>query len=121
MNIHRCDWSTGSELMQTYHDQEWGVPAHEDRKLFEYLVLDAFQAGLSWAIVLRKREGFRAAFHGFDPVLVARMGDDELAARVADSSIIRNRAKIEATRTNARAFLAVAEEFGSFDQYFWSS
>ncbi len=105
--------------MIRYHDTEWGVPLHDDRKLFEFLVLDAFQAGLSWAIVLKKREGFRKAFSSFDPRRVARYDGRKVRALLADAGIIRNRLKIEATIANARAFLAVQREFGSFDRYIW--
>jgi DNA-3-methyladenine glycosylase I len=105
--------------MIRYHDTEWGVPLHDDRKLFEFLVLDAFQAGLSWAIVLRKREGFREAFSGFDPRRVAKYGGRKVKALLADAGVVRNRLKIEATIANARAFLAVRREFGSFDRYIW--
>ena len=105
--------------MTAYHDTEWGVPLHDDQKLFEFIVLDAFQAGLSWAIVLNKREGFRTAFAGFDPEAIARFGKSDLERLVADVSIIRNRQKIVATVRNARAFLSVQERFGSFDGYIW--
>jgi DNA-3-methyladenine glycosylase I len=116
----RCAWPEGDDLMLRYHDEEWGVPVHDDRKWFEYLVLDAFQAGLSWRIVLRKREGFREAFHGCDPVRVARMTEAELEAAAANPAIIRNRLKIRATVANARAFLALQERHGSFDDFIWS-
>jgi len=106
--------------MVRYHDEEWGVPVHEDRKWFEYLVLDAFQAGLSWRTVLHKREAFRRVFLDFDPCRVARMTDKALARARDNPAIIRNRLKIEATVGNARAFLAVQEERGSFDAFAWS-
>jgi DNA-3-methyladenine glycosylase I len=105
--------------MLAYHDLEWGVPTHDDRKHFEFLVLEAAQAGLSWAIVLRKREGYRRAFSGFDPAKVARFNAEKVAKLVANPEIIRNRLKIEAAVRNARAFLAVQKEFGSFDSYCW--
>ena len=105
--------------MIRYHDAEWGVPLHDDRKLFEFLVLDAFQAGLSWAIVLKKREAFRKAFDNFDPRKVAKYDVRKVKTLLADAGIIRNRLKIEATIANARAFLAVQREFGSFDRYIW--
>ena len=105
--------------MIRYHDTEWGVPLHDDRKLFEFLVLDAFQAGLSWAIVLKKREGFRKAFGNFDPPKVAKYDGRKVRALLADAGIIRNRLKIEATIANARAFLGIQREFGSFDRYIW--
>lgn len=105
--------------MIRYHDTEWGVPLHDDRKLFEFLVLDAFQAGLSWAIVLKKREGFRKAFSDFDPRKVAKYDRRKVRTLLADAGIIRNRMKVEATIANARAFLEVQREFGSFDRYIW--
>jgi len=115
----RCPWPEGNEQMIRYHDTEWGVPLHDDRKLFEFLVLDAFQAGLSWAIVLRKREAFRKAFSNFDPHKVAEYDGRKVKVLLADVGIIRNRMKIEATIANARAFLEVRREFGSFDHYIW--
>jgi len=105
--------------MIRYHDTEWGVPLHDDRKLFEFLVLDAFQAGLSWAIVLRKREAFRRAFHNFDACKVAKYDGRRVAKLLSDPGIIRNRLKVEATIASARAFLVVQREFGSFDRYIW--
>jgi DNA-3-methyladenine glycosylase I len=117
--IRRCPWPEGNEQMIRYHDTEWGVPLHDDRKLFEFLVLDAFQAGLSWAIVLRKREAFEKAFSRFDPRKVARYNSTRVKLLLADAGIIRNRLKIEAAIANARAFLAVQREFGSFDSYIW--
>jgi DNA-3-methyladenine glycosylase I len=105
--------------MIDYHDREWGVPVHDDRKHFEFLVLEAAQAGLSWAIVLKKREGYRRAFSEFDPHKVARYTEKKIEALVADPGIVRNRMKIEAAVKNARAFLAVQAEFGSFDAYCW--
>jgi DNA-3-methyladenine glycosylase I len=118
--INRCAWA-GSEnpLMLEYHDCEWGVPVHDDRRHFEFLVLEAAQAGLSWSIVLKKREGYRRAFSEFDPRKVARYTQSRIRKLIADPSIIRNRMKIEATVRNARAFLAVQAEFGSFDAYCW--
>jgi DNA-3-methyladenine glycosylase I len=107
------------ELMREYHDREWGVPVHDDRKHFEFLVLEAAQAGLSWSIVLRKREGYRQAFSGFDPEKVARYTEHRIRRLLADATIIRNRLKIAAAVTNARAFLDVQKEFGSFDAYCW--
>jgi DNA-3-methyladenine glycosylase I len=105
--------------MIRYHDTEWGVPLHDDRKLFEFLVLDAFQAGLSWAIVLKKREAFGKAFSNFDPRKVAKYNARKVKALLADAGIIRNRMKIEAAVANAQAFLTVQREFGSFDRYIW--
>ena len=105
--------------MVEYHDREWGVPVHDDRKHFEFLVLEAAQAGLSWSTVLRKREGYRRAFADFDPEKVARFTDERVAELIQDASIIRNRMKIAAAVKNARHFLVVQEEFGSFDAYAW--
>ena len=115
----RCPWPGADALMLRYHDEEWGVPLHDDRKLFEFLVLDAFQAGLSWSCVLHKRENFRAAFDNFDPVKIAAYNEVKISTLLADPGIIRNRLKLAATVSNARAFLAVQEEFGSFDRYIW--
>jgi DNA-3-methyladenine glycosylase I len=118
--IKRCSWvSVDDPLMLQYHDREWGVPVHEDRKHFEFLVLEGAQAGLSWTIVLKKREGYRRAFDGFDPEKVARFSDRRIEKLVLDPAIIRNRMKIEAAVRNARAFLKIQEEFGSFDSYCW--
>jgi len=117
--MKRCGWESSDPLMIAYHDEEWGVPVHDDRKLFEFLVLDAFQAGLSWAIILRKREGFRKALHGFDPRRVAAYTDKDVTRLLADPGIIRNRLKIAATIHNARRFLEVRKEFGTFDAYIW--
>ncbi|HEY6088698.1 MAG TPA: DNA-3-methyladenine glycosylase I [Gemmatimonadaceae bacterium] len=116
----RCSWvNVDNALMREYHDREWGVPTHDDRKHFEFLILEAAQAGLSWAIVLNKREGYRRAFSQFDPEKVAGYTKAKIDKLVADPAIIRNRMKIEAAVTNARALLAVQEEFGSFDKYSW--
>jgi len=106
--------------MIAYHDTEWGVPLHDDRKLFEFLMLDAFQAGVSWAIVLHKRENFRRAFHNFDARKIAQYDAREIERLLADAGIIRNRLKIAATINNAQRFLEIQKEFGSFDQYIWS-
>ena len=117
---HRCAWVNVTDpLMLEYHDREWGVPVHDDRRHFEFLILEAAQAGLSWSIVLNKREGYRRAFSGFDPQKVARYTGKRIDKLTADPSIVRNRMKIEAAVRNARAFLAVQEEFGSFDAYGW--
>jgi DNA-3-methyladenine glycosylase I len=117
----RCRWAQGADAdMQRYHDEEWGRPAHDDRHLFEMLILEGAQAGLSWSTILHKRAGYRKAFAGFDPRRVARFDARRRAALMRDSSIVRNRLKIESTVTNARAFLAVQREFGSFDRYLWS-
>ena len=114
----RCGWAR-NELSAAYHDTEWGVPLRDERKLFEFVVLEGMQAGLSWDCVLGKREAFRAAFAGFDPARVARFGAREKRRLLADAGIIRNHQKIEAAIGNARAFLAVQEEFGSFAKYAW--
>ena len=116
----RCSWvNVDNELMREYHDREWGVPAHDDRTHFEFLVLEAAQAGLSWSIVLNKREGYRRAFSHFDPEKVARYSEARIEKLTADAGIIRNRMKIAAAVKNARAFLHVQEEFESFDAYCW--
>ena len=114
----RCSWAV-SELMIPYHDEEWGVPQHDDRRLFEFLVLEGAQAGLSWETVLRKRENYRAAFHGFDPARIARYGERDVARLLANPGIVRNRLKIRSAVRNARALLEVKREFGSFDRYIW--
>jgi DNA-3-methyladenine glycosylase I len=119
-NKLRCGWPGDDELMRRYHDEEWGVPVHDDRKWFEYLVLDAFQAGLSWKTVLHKREGFRKVFRDFDPERVARLTQKQIDAARANPAIIRNRLKIEAAVKNARAFLDLQENNGSFDAFIWS-
>ncbi|MEK6839376.1 MAG: DNA-3-methyladenine glycosylase I [Nanoarchaeota archaeon] len=115
----RCPWVGELPVMMKYHDEEWGVPLHDDRKLFEFLVLDAFQAGLSWAIVLKKRENFRKAFVQFHPKRIAIFTGRDVQRLLKDEGIIRNRLKIEGTIKNARAFLDVQQEFGSFDAYIW--
>jgi DNA-3-methyladenine glycosylase I len=115
--LARCEWAGSDPLMTAYHDEEWGVPVHDDVELFERLALESFQAGLSWSTILRKREAFRTAFGGFDPAVVAAYDDAERARLTADAGIVRNRAKIDATIGNAAAFLATAREFGSFDAY----
>jgi DNA-3-methyladenine glycosylase I len=117
--INRCTWVGSDPLMLEYHDREWGVPVHDDRRHFEFLVLEAAQAGLSWSIVLKKREGYRRAFSQFDPRKVSRYTQNRIQKLTADPSIIRNRMKIEAAVRNARAFLAIQDEFGSFDAYCW--
>jgi len=116
----RCPWTGDDPLMVQYHDEEWGVPVHDDQKWFEYLVLDAFQAGLSWKIVMQKREALRQVFYGFDPAAVARMSDAEIESAIRDQRIIRNRLKIRATVDNARAFLKLQQEHGTFDAFIWS-
>lgn len=115
----RCAWPGNDELMIRYHDEEWGRPLHDDRKLFEFLVLDAFQAGLSWKTILHKRENFRKAFAGFDPVKVARFDEAKMASLMQDAGIIRNKVKIVSSIRNAQCFLEVVKEFGTFDAYIW--
>jgi DNA-3-methyladenine glycosylase I len=115
----RCPWCGTDPLYVAYHDQEWGVPVHEDRRLFEFLVLEGAQAGLSWITVLRRREGYRRAFANFDPARVAAFDEGDVARLLADPGIIRNRAKIASAVSNARAFLAVQAEFGSFAAFQW--
>jgi len=116
--VVRCGWAVGEEY-ERYHDEEWGVSVHEDRMLFEFLVLEGAQAGLSWLTILRKREAYRKAFAQFDPEVVARYGAREKQRLLANAGIVRNRLKIDATITNAKAFLKVQEEFGTFDAYIW--
>ena len=116
--IIRCPWPS-NDLSIRYHDLEWGVPVHDDRLLFEYLILEGAQAGLSWQTVLNKRENYRAAFDNFDAEKIARYGDKQTARLLANEGIIRNRLKIAATIQNAKSFLKVREEFGSFDEYLW--
>jgi DNA-3-methyladenine glycosylase I len=118
-NVKRCAWCESSDMMRHYHDTEWGVPLHDDNRLFEFIVLDSFQAGLSWSTILKRRESFRSAFDGFDPVKVAAYNEDKIQALLKDPGIIRNRLKVYATVGNARAFLDVQKEFGSFDRYIW--
>ena len=116
----RCDWvGGGNDLYVDYHDQEWGVPVHHDGTHFEFLILEGAQAGLSWATVLNKREAYRQSFAGFDPVRVAGFGEKEIQALLKNRGIIRNRLKIRAAVNNAKRFLVVQEEFGSFDSYIW--
>jgi DNA-3-methyladenine glycosylase I len=115
----RCTWAGSDPLYVAYHDTEWGVPVHDDRTLFEFLVLEGAQAGLSWITILRKRASYRSAFAGFDPGKVARFDAKKLALLLANPGIVRNKAKIQSAVTNARAFLAVQEAFGSFDAYQW--
>jgi DNA-3-methyladenine glycosylase I len=110
----------GQEFYAVYHDTEWGIPTHDDRELFEMLILEGAQAGLSWETMLKKRDGYRAVFHGFDPEIVAAMGDAELEAARENPAIIRNRLKIYATRKNARVFLDIQKEVGTFDAYLWA-
>ena len=118
--ITRCVWTRTDPLMIRYHDTEWGVPLHDDRKMYEFLVLEGMQAGLSWLTILRKRENFRKAFRGFDPAIVAKFGSREMNRLLSDAGIIRNRQKLEAAIVNAQKFLIVQKEFGSFDRYIWA-
>lgn len=121
MKENRCPWAYGpSPLYVRYHDEEWGVPVYDDRKQFEFLILEGAQAGLSWATILNRREGYRKAFAGFDPAKVARFDARKTAALLKDPGIIRNRLKVAAAVTNARLFLAVQKEFGTFSKYIWS-
>jgi len=119
MEKNRCDWSVKTENMREYHDNEWGVPVHDDAKHFEFIVLDSNQAGLSWQTVLNKRDGYREAFANFDPIKISQFTDADVERLMLDSRIIRNRLKIKGTIKNALAFLAVQQEFGSFDKYIW--
>jgi len=115
----RCPWCRGNELQVAYHDREWGVPVHDDRLLFEFLILEGAQAGLSWDTILKKREHYRRAFCGFDAKRIARFGAAERRALMRNPGIVRNRLKIDSAVSNARAFLAIQREFGSFDRYIW--
>lgn len=117
--MERCEWAIKTEIEQRYHDQEWGVPVHDDRMLFEFLILEGAQAGLSWSTILKKREGYRKAFHGFDAQKISRYTEADVLRLIANPEIIRNRLKIKATITNAQAFLQVQELFGSFDRFIW--
>ena len=117
--IQRCEWVGNDELMIKYHDEEWGTPNHDDRKWFEYITLDAFQAGLSWAIVLNKRENFRKAFDNFNPDKIAEYNQSRIDALIQNAGIIRNKLKINATISNAKAFLDIQKEYESFDRYIW--
>lgn len=119
--IKRCfGEAPGKEFYAEYHDKEWGIPVHEDRLLFEMLILEGAQAGLSWETILKRREGYRKAFHQFDPLTVSKMTDQELESLREEPNIIRNRLKIYAARQNARVFLEIQKEFGSFDRYLWN-
>jgi len=117
--IDRCPWAETAEIYHAYHDEEWGVPVHDDRHLFEMLILEGAQAGLSWLTILKKRENYRRAFDRFDARVIAGYDDRKVSALLADQGIVRNRLKIAATIANAKAFLAVREETGSFDRYLW--
>jgi DNA-3-methyladenine glycosylase I len=115
-----CSWASKNELMRNYHDHEWGYPVHNDQKHFEFLVLDAFQAGLSWLTILKKRENFRKAFDNFDFYKIAKYSDADFNQLMADEGIVRNKLKIQATITNAQCFIQTIQEFGSFDAYIWT-
>jgi DNA-3-methyladenine glycosylase I len=117
--MERCGWPGTDELYIRYHDEEWGVPVHDDRKQFEFLVLESAQAGLSWLTILRKRENYRAAYDNFEPEKVARYGEEKILELLDNPGIIRNRRKIEASINNAKQFLEIQKEFGSFDRYIW--
>jgi DNA-3-methyladenine glycosylase I len=119
MTRTRCAWAGDDPLYVRYHDREWGVPLHDDRRLFEFLVLEGAQAGLSWITILKKRDNYRKAFDGFDPGKVAAFGERRISVLLADAGIVRNRLKISAAVRNARAFLEIQREFGSFDAYLW--
>jgi DNA-3-methyladenine glycosylase I len=118
-NKIRCKWCLSSDKMIAYHDKQWGVPVHDDRLLFEYIVLDAFQAGLSWSTILNKRENFEKAFDKFDAKKISKYNNEKLAELMNDAGIIRNRSKINSTIGNAKAFLEIQKEFGSFDKFIW--
>ncbi len=116
--VHRCKWATNDRLIE-YHDREWGVPVHDDVRLFEFLVLEGAQAGLSWDTILRKREAYRVAFAGFDPHRVAQFSEDDLERILQDPGIVRNRLKVQSAVVNAKRFIEVQQEWGSFDAYVW--
>ncbi|WP_282134592.1 DNA-3-methyladenine glycosylase I [Seonamhaeicola maritimus] len=116
---HRCAWCEGDELYENYHDEEWGVPVYDDDKLFEFLILETFQAGLSWITVLRKRENFRKAFDNFDYKKIANYSQEKIDSLLQDTGIIRNKLKVNATITNAQAFIVIQKEYGSFNNYIW--
>ena len=120
MATERCSWCGDDPLYVAYHDEEWGVPVYDDCTLFEFLILEGAQAGLSWSTILKKREGYRAAFDGFDPAIVARYDERKTAELLADAGIVRNRLKIASAVSNAQAFLSVQEEHGSFSNYIWA-
>jgi len=119
MTKKRCEWGEGDPLYQNYHDQEWGVPIHDDRKLFEFLILEGMQAGLSWSTILKKRDNFKAAFDNFDPEIIASYDQKKVEQLLQNAGIIRNRLKIEASIQNAKAFLEVQKEHGSFAAFLW--
>jgi DNA-3-methyladenine glycosylase I len=118
--LKRCDWCLSNERYIDYHDNEWGIPVHDDRKLFEFLLLEGVQAGLSWLTVLRKRDAYKEAFNGYDPEIISRYGNEKIVELMNNAGIIRNKLKIDAAVKNARSFLKVQEEIGSFDKYIWN-
>jgi DNA-3-methyladenine glycosylase I len=119
-SVSRCGWANSSDIMAKYHDEEWGVPIHNDQKLFEYLILETMQAGLSWSIILKRREEFRRVFFDFDVEILSKIESQEIKTWMTNPGIIRNQAKLNAVVTNAKAFLRIQSEFGSFDNYQWS-
>ena len=119
MTKHRCGWCAGNDLYEAYHDLEWGVPVYDDHQLFEFLILETFQAGLSWITILRKRENFRDAFDNFEYKKIAQYNQDKIDELLLNAGIIRNKLKVKATITNAQAFIKIQEEFGSFSKYIW--
>jgi DNA-3-methyladenine glycosylase I len=119
MKLQRCPWAESNDGLTAYHDREWGVPVRDECRWFEFLILEGAQAGLSWDTILRKRANYRTAFSGFDPAKVARFGSKEITLLLANAGIVRNRLKIESTISNAKTFLSVQKEFGSFDRYVW--
>lgn len=119
MEKHRCGWCVGDPLYESYHDKEWGVPVYDDATLFEFLILETFQAGLSWITVLRKRENFRNAFDNFDYKKIANYDEEKIESLLKDAGIIRNKLKVNATVSNAQAFMKIQDEFGSFSHYIW--
>lgn len=119
-DVHRCSWCGDDSLYVAYHDEEWGVPVFDERTLFEFLILEGAQAGLSWSTILKKRQGYRRAFVNFDPAEVARFGEKKIATLLNDPEIVRNRLKVHSAVTNARAFLKVQDDWGSFSGYIWS-
>lgn len=120
MEKHKCSWCVGDELYEAYHDNEWGLPVYDDHQLFEFLILETFQAGLSWITILRKRENFREALDFFDYNKIAKYDDDKKAELLQNKGIIRNKLKVNATVTNAQNFIKIQEEFGSFSKYIWA-
>ncbi len=120
MTKNRCEWALHDELMKNYHDREWGVPQHDDKILFEFLILEGMQAGLSWNTILRKRDNFRHAFDNFDYIKISKYSEDKIESLLQNKGIIRNRLKINSVISNAKSFLAIRDEYGTFDNYIWS-